>query len=180
MYIGKSEMLAPSPARQGRPYLKRTMRTEKRSVVALVERGGAARAFHVPQRVTSQNLRQKVMPHADRKSKLHTDESPLYDSVGYDFFIHEAVHHGKGEYARGKGADLVTTNSVEGFFGIIRRGMIGVYQHCGEQHLQRYLNEFAFRYSYRVARGYDDAERAIIALKGSSGKRLTYRRISAA
>ena len=180
MYIGRSELQAPSVHRQGRPYLKRTMKTQKRPVVALVERGGAARAFHMGQRVTGKNLREKVMPHADRKSRLHTDESSLYDSVGYDFFVHESVHHGRGEYARGKGDDLVTTNSVEGFFGIIKRGMVGIYQHCGEQHLQRYLNEFAFRYTHRVKCGYSDTDRAIIALKGSSGKRLTYRRINAA
>jgi transposase-like protein len=176
MYIGRSEMQAPSPHRGGTPYLKRTMKTQKRPVVGLVERGGPARAFHVPERVTAKNLREKVMPHASRKSRLHTDESALYDAIGPEFVSHETVHHGAAEYVRGD----VTTNTVEGFFGIIKRGMTGIYQHCGEQHLQRYLNEFAFRYSYRVRRGYSDTERAVIALKGSSGKRLTYRRINAA
>jgi len=74
----------------------------------------------------------------------------------------------------------VTTNSVEGFFGIFKRGMVGVYQHCGEQHLQRYLDEFTFRYSNRIRLGVDDERRAEIAIAGAAGKRLTYRRISAA
>ena len=79
------------------------------------------------------------------------------------------------EYARGKDDDLVTTNSVEGFFGILKRGLNGVYQHCGEQHFQRYLNEFAFRYNHRIRLGVNDDERAAIAIRGASGKRLTYR-----
>ena len=86
------------------------------------------------------------------------------------------MNHGAKEYARGKGPDLVTTNSVEGFFGIFERGMIGVYQHCGEQHLQRYLDEFSFRYSNRSKLGIDDDERAALAVKGAEGKRLTWRR----
>lgn len=80
------------------------------------------------------------------------------------------------EYARGD----VTTNSVEGFFGTIKRGMTGVYHHCGEQHFQRYLNEFAFRYNHRAKLGVNDTERALIALRGIEGKRLTHRRIGAA
>jgi transposase-like protein len=175
MYIGKSETATPSINRRGAPYIKQGKAAKKRPVVALVERGGRARAFHVP-KVTSKNLRQKVMTHADRKSRLHTDESALYEAIGKEFATHETVYHAAKEYARGD----VTTNSVEGFFGILRRGMVGVYQHCGEQHLQRYLNEFAFRYSYRARRGYSDTERAIAALKGIAGKRLTYRRINAA
>lgn len=82
----------------------------------------------------------------------------------------------EGEYARGD----VTSNNVEGFFSIFRRGMEGVYQHCGEQHLQRYLNEFAFRYSNRAKLGVDDAERVQRLMKGIAGKRLTYRRINGA
>jgi hypothetical protein len=83
------------------------------------------------------------------------------------------VQHNKGEYAQGK----TTTNSVEGFFSIFKRGMVGVYQHCGEQHLQRYLNEFDYRYSNRIARGVDDAMRTTPAMRGAEGKRLTYRRV---
>jgi hypothetical protein len=74
----------------------------------------------------------------------------------------------------------VTTNTVEGFFGVLKRSMKGVYQHCGEQHFQHYLNEFAFRYNNRVKLGVDDVARAELALRGIEGKRLTYRRINAA
>ena len=90
--------------------------------------------------------------------------------MGTEFAKHETVNHGAKEYARGD----VTTNSVEGFFGIFKRGMVGVYQHCGEQHLQRYLDEFSFRYNNRVRLGVDDTERAELAIPGAEGKRLTY------
>ncbi len=96
--------------------------------------------------------------------------------MGTEFVQHETVRHTAGEYARGD----VTTNTVEGFFGIFKRGMTGVYQHCGEQHFQRYLDEFTFRYSNRAKLGVSDAERALIALRGAEGKRLTYRRASQA
>ena len=144
----------------------------RRAVVALVERGGGARAVHLP-KVTNKNVREVLARHADRKSRLHTDESRLYPVTGRAFAAHETVRHSAGEYARGD----VHTNSAEGFFGIFKRGMVGVYHHCGEQHLQRYLDEFAFRHSHRVKLGVHDAERAALALKGAEGKRLTYRRV---
>lgn len=181
MYHGKRE--TPMPLSRGRvrkPTKKgRSGPAEKREIVGLVERGGAGMMMHM-EHITAKNLREKIVRHADRKSKLHTDESRLYDSLGYEFKVHEAVHHGKREYARGKGPDLVTTNYVEGMFGIFKRGMVGVYQHCGEQHLQRYLSEFSFRYSNRAKLGIDDDERARIATRAMNGKRLTYRRIDAA
>ena len=170
-YHGKVETPIPSAARKGRPYLKRDLSKQKRPIVALVERGGEVRAFHVPH-VTAKNVRDVLVKHADRKSRLHTDESNLYPTVGAEFASHETVLHSKSEYARGD----VTTNSIEGFFGIFKRGMRGIYQHCGEQHFQRYLNEFAFRYNNRIKLGVDDTMRAAIALRGIEGKRLTYRR----
>jgi hypothetical protein len=91
--------------------------------------------------------------------------------LGREFAKHEAVNHSEKEYARGD----VTTNTVEGFFSIFKRGMKGVYQHCGEQHLQRYLHEFDFRYSNRIALGIDDKERAARAVRSAARKRLTYR-----
>ena len=130
--------------------------------------------------VTAKNIREKLVTHASRQSKLHTDESNLYPRVGTEFAAHETVNHGAKEYARGKGTDLVTTNWVEGFFGIFKRGMVGVYQHCGEQHQQRYLDEFSFRYSNRIRLGIDDDRRMELAVIGAAGKRLTYRRIEAA
>jgi transposase-like protein len=174
-YHGKAETPVASPKRKGRPYLKRDISKQKRPIVALVERGGEARAFHMPV-VTSKNIREKLVTHASRKSRLHTDDSKLYPTIGTEFAQHETVNHSIGEYARGD----VTTNSVEGFFGIFKRGMVGVYQHCGEQHFQRYLDEFTFRYNNRSKLGVEDTERAVIAAKGMDGKRLTYRRTHAA
>jgi hypothetical protein len=141
----------------------------------LIERGGEARAFSMPV-VSGKNIREKLVTHADRRSRLHTDESPLYKSVGTEFASHETVQHSAKEYARGD----VTTNTVEGFFGIFKRGMVGVYQHCGEQHLQRYLDEFTFRYNNRSKLGVEDQQRARIAAYGMNDKRLTYRRTDAA
>ena len=169
MYQGTKEQ-PPKLTKRGKPTIG-----GKRAVVGLVERGGAARAVHV-KRVTGKNVGEVLDKHADRKSRLHTDESRLYPPHGQAFAKHETVHHAAGEYARGD----VTTNSVEGLFGIFKRGMVGVYHHCGEQHLQRYLNEFAFRYSHRAKLGVDDRQRALLALRGIEGKRLTYRRINEA
>jgi len=174
-YKGKKEIPTPSRHRHGRPYIKSGKKAAKRPIFALVERGGAARAFSMPI-VTGKNIRERLVTSASRKSRLHTDESNLYLRVGEEFAQHETVNHGAKEYARGD----VTTNSVEGFFGIFTRGLVGVYQHCGEQHLQRYLDEFAFRYSNRAKLGIGDDERAALATKGMDGKRLTYRRINAA
>lgn len=172
-YHGKKETPTPSKHRRGRPYIKRGKHNEKRTIVGLVERGGEARMIHIYGRVTSENVRDVLVRHADRKSRLHTDESKLYPSIGGEFAKHETVNHGAKEYARGD----VTTNSVEGFFGIFKRGLNGNYQHGGEQHFQRYLNEFAFRYNNRSKLGVNDTQRAIIAAHGADGKRLTYRRI---
>jgi transposase-like protein len=144
---------------------------QKRPIVALVERGGEVRATHM-NHVTGKNLRKFVVENASRKSRLHTDESNLYPTLGKEFATHETVNHGKKEYARGD----VTTNTVEGFFGVFKRGMVGVYQHCGEQHLQRYLDEFSFRWNHRVKLGIDDAERAAATVYAAEGKRLTWRR----
>lgn len=102
---------------------------------------------------------------------VHTDEAMQYDNLGKHFALHESVNHGAEEYVRGN----VTTNTVEGYFSIFKRGMKGVYQHCGKKHLHRYASEFAFRYSNRVANGVCDVMRADIALTSVAGKRLTYR-----
>ena len=88
---------------------------------------------------------------------------------------HKTVTHSKDEYVRREGDEVISTNTVEGFYSIFKRGMKGVYQHCAEKHLHRYLSEFDFRYSNRVALGIHDGERADLAIKGAAGKRLTYR-----
>ena len=100
-----------------------------------------------------------------------TDEAPHYVRVGKEFAEHGTVNHGREEYARGE----VTTNTVEGYFSIFKRGMKGVYQHCSEKHLHRYLAEFDFRYNNRSALGVEDEARTRTALEGIKGKRLTYR-----
>jgi transposase-like protein len=142
----------------------------KRKVLTMVERGGRAVSVKVED-LTVQTLKTVIGKHVVLDSTLNTDEAQFYKPIGKKFAEHEAVNHGSGEYARGE----TTTNTVEGFFGIFKRGMTGVYQHCGENHLQAYLNEFDFRYSNRAGLGVDDTERAHRAIKGAQGKRLTYR-----
>ena len=110
-----------------------------------------------------------------RESIVMTDEAPVYRPLGGEYLSHDAVNHGAKEYVRYSGADTITTNTVEGYYSIFKRGMKGVYQHCKEKHLHRYLAEFDFRYSNRVALGVNDGERAVLAMKGIEGKRLTYR-----
>jgi transposase-like protein len=178
MYHGTKEIQVPrargripTPTKSGK-----SGGAQKRTVVALVERGGEVRAVAMTGKpVTAKNVREVLVRHADRKSRLHTDESNLYPAVGEEFAKHETVNHSQGEYARGKGDALVTTNTMEGFFGVFKRGFNGIYQHCGEQHFQRYLDEYTFRYNNRIALGIDDATRRNHAVIGAEGKRLTYR-----
>lgn len=183
MYHGKVEV--PQPLSRGR--IRKPTKggnsggANKRTVIALVERGGEARAEAMTGKaVTAKNVGEVLRKHADKASRLQTDESRIYPQIATHFASHETVHHGANEYARGKGDDLVTTNSVEGFFGVFKRGFTGIYQHCGEQHFQRYLDEYTFRYNHRVKLGVSDKQRALIAMRGIEGKRLTYRRISEA
>lgn len=142
----------------------------KYKVVTLVERGGRARSTHV-NRVNAHTIKPILAKNAYSRSKLYTDEASYYTGPGYRFAEHQTVNHSKKEYGRGE----VHTNTIEGFFSIFKRGMIGTYQHCGERHLKRYLAEFDFRYSNREV---SDFERATIALQQIEGKRLTYRRIN--
>jgi transposase-like protein len=145
-------------------------RSAYRAVLALVERGGQARTFHIAQ--ADQNTVSTIMAdNIKRETRIHTDESNLYNVAPWRFAKHETIKHSIKEYARGD----VTTNTVEGYFSIFKRGMKGIYQHCGEKHLHRYLAEFDHRYNHRVALGYNDTDRTIAAIKGATGKRLTYR-----
>ncbi len=147
----------------------RGSKLEKRPIVALVERNGDVRAFHLPD-VTHKSLK-VALNQISREAHLMTDDSKLYWNIGKEFAKHSSVNHTEGEYARGN----ITTNTVEGFFGILKRGLIGTYHHVGEEHLQRYVTEFAFRYNNRTASGVNDEERANNMLKQIAGKRLTYR-----
>ncbi len=161
-----------SPQRKGRPYTKggRVGPGGKRAIVSLVERGGSVRSFH-PAVADGETIATIVRANIAKETRLQTDESRLYTKVGAGFAAHETINHSAKEYARGD----VTTNSVEGYFSIFKRGMKGVYQHCGEKHLHRYLAEFDFRYNNRTALGVDDVERVAKIAKGIEGKRLTYR-----
>jgi transposase-like protein len=169
-YHGQVATPRVSKQRKGRPYKTRTHIGTKRPILALVERGGSVRTFHVP--VADQaNVAKIVRDNIAKESRLHTDESKLYFGMNKHFAEHASVKHTAYEYVRGD----VTTNTVEGYFSIFKRGMRGVYQHCAEKHLHRYLAEYDFRYNHRIKLGYNDGERATAAIVGASGKRLTYR-----
>jgi transposase-like protein len=140
----------------------------KMTVLGLVDRNtGRSRFFHVDGGKEIQSI---VLDNLAREARLMTDEHVMYRRIGREFAEHSAVHHYNKEYVRGD----VTTNTIEGAFSIFKRGMRGVYQHCREKHLHRYLAEFEFRYSHREAHGVDDTARADSILKGVVGKRLTY------
>jgi transposase-like protein len=171
-YFGKAETMHVSPQRKGRPYTKRGKRQNNRPIVALVERGGKARSFHVPV-ADATTVIGIVVDNIAKESRLHTDESKLYKFIGAQWFAaHETVKHTAGEYVRND----VTTNTVESYFSVFKRGMRGTYQHCSEKHLHRYLAEFEFRYNNRSALGVNDTMRAENLAEGIVGKRLTYRR----
>ncbi len=153
---------------------KRRGYAHKHAVLSLVERGGTVRSFHVDG-TSAAHLVPILRANIAKEASVMTDEAGQYTHLAKDFASHDYVNHGAGEYGRGK----VHTNTVEGFYSIFKRGMKGVYQHCGEKHLHRYVAEFDFRYNNRVALGIDDAERAHRALEGVKGKRLLYRDSSA-
>jgi transposase-like protein len=142
----------------------------KHAVLSLVERGGDVRSFHVDG-TAAKDVVPVLRANIARETRMMTDEAGQYTHLKRDFAGHDVVRHGADEYVRGD----AHTNTVEGFYSVFKRGMKGVYQHCSEKHLHRYLAEFDFRYNNRVARGVDDARRTGNALQGIVGKRLTYR-----
>ncbi|MDZ4775167.1 MAG: IS1595 family transposase [Alphaproteobacteria bacterium] len=176
-YFGKAEGPRPTTTTVGRPFTRggRSGPSGKRPIVALVERGGSVRAFHVAV-ATKVNVQQIVRENVDPASRLHTDESRLCTGMGAEMAAHETVKHAAGEYVRGD----VHNNTAEAFFGLFKRGMRGTYQHCAEKHLHRYVTEFEFRFNTRTKVGVSDEQRARLALKGIEGKRLTYRRTDGA
>jgi transposase-like protein len=147
----------------------------KNVVLSLVERGGEVRSFHV-----DSTKREDIIPivkaNIAKETHVMTDESNTYAKLGDDFAKHDAVDHGREEwgYTDRKTGVKVNTNSAEGFYSVFKRGMKGVYQHCDERHLHRYVAEFDFRHSNRVKLGVDDKERAHRAIGGAAGRRLTY------
>jgi transposase-like protein len=177
-YIGR---LAGQPAKAGP--------ATKNIVLTLVERGGSARSFHIDS-TSIADIAPILKANVAKESGLMTDEARHYMEPGREFASHDAVNHGEKEYVRywnevtkkmrpdGKPiveTKTITTNTVEGYYSIFKRGMKGIYQHCSEKHLHRYLSEFDFRYSNRVRFGVDDVERTARAVQGIVGKRLTYR-----
>ncbi|WP_305097394.1 IS1595 family transposase [Croceibacterium aestuarii] len=157
-------------AKQQRRFDKRRSHVaDKQPVVSLVERGGKVRSFHI-ERATAETLRTVLVTNADRGSWLMTDDHSGYKTVGREFTGHGVVKHSLGEYGR---HGVFHTNTVEGFFSIFKRGIVGIYHHVSEKHLHRYTSEFDFRYNTRKL---TDFERADENLLGAVGKRLTYRR----
>jgi len=167
-YFGRVENPATLNA-HGKPFRKQGGGINKRAIVTLVERGGKVRSFHVP-RADKKTVQKIVADNIAHESRLNTDESKLYNGMDLIFDKHETVNHSAKEYVRGD----VTTNTAEGYFSIFKRGMKGVYQHCSEKHLHRYVAEFDFRYNRREALGWDDEARCIAAIRAADGKRLTY------
>ena len=142
----------------------------KKAVVALVERDGRARSFHVAS-VQAKDVRALVVTNIDRASTLMTDEAPIYIRMGREFSYHGKVNHSAGEYVTTGG--FKHSNTAENFFSIFKRGVIGTYHHMSEAHLGRYCREFDMRYN---SRGMSDGERAALIIGGMVGRRLTYRR----
>lgn len=166
-YIGKKKD-QPKTRTDGTPFLKGARGGALRNSVVTLVSDGKARTFHVD-KANAHTVRDILVNNARRDSELHTDESRLYTEVGKEFAGHETVKHSAGQYVNERGAH---NNNCENYFSVFKRGMKGVYQHCSEKHLQRYLTEFDFRYNNREI---SDFERSIEAIKGAEGKRLTYK-----
>jgi transposase-like protein len=153
--------------------------SHKNAVLTLVERGGSARSFHIDS-ASVKEIAPIVRANLKRESTIMTDEANQYTKIGREFAEHKSVDHSRKEYGYTdrKTGFKANTNSVEGYYSIFKRGMKGVYQHCAEKHLHRYLAEFDFRYSNRSALGVEDVQRVSKIAAGITGKRLTYRRIN--
>jgi len=145
----------------------------KAAMLALVERDGSVRSFRVPN-VSATTLRPIIVSHVNRATYIMTDDAPVYTAIGREFSGHGSANHAAEEYVR---AQFWHTNTVENYFSIFKRGIIGTYHHVSETHLHRYGAEFDFRHNHRVGLGYSDRERTTIMLQGIVGKRLTYRRL---
>jgi transposase-like protein len=155
----------PPPTKRGK-----SGGAQKRAIFGLVERGGVVRTFLIP-RASPQAVRDVMVKHVSRKSTLHTDESGIYKALGQEFAAHKTINHSRGDYVKGN----VHTNTVENLWSVFKRGMNGIYQHCAEAHMHRYLAEFEFRHNNRSALKISDRERTGKIMEGIEGKRLTYR-----
>jgi len=155
--------MKPKGEKKGRGY------AHKHAVLSLVEGGGELRSFHIDQ-ADSKSIMPIVRASVAKEARVMTDEAKYYDKIGTAFAEHGVVNHGKGEYVKGD----AHTNTLENYYSVFKRGMKGIYQHCSEQHLHRYVAEFDFRYNNRSAKGVEDEARTDKALQGAVGKRLTY------
>ncbi len=153
------------------PHGFRKNKSNKAPVVSLVERGGNVRSFH-QEVVTGKTLKQVVKENVSRDAHVMTDDHPGYGGLGKHFRRHSTIRHSWKVYARKEGDVLISTNTIEGYFSVLKRGINGVYHHVGKQHLHRYLSEFDFRYN---ARHIEDGERSLLAIQKVTGKRLKYR-----
>ena len=142
----------------------------KMKIVSLVERNGEKRSYHVAN-VTAATIGPVLNAQIDKKARLMTDEAKVSVKAGREFAEHGIVNHASGQHARGD----ITTNTVESSFAILKRGLYGTFHSVSEHHLQRYVNEFDFRWNHRSRLWIEDTERIAIALKGISGKRLLYK-----
>jgi transposase-like protein len=175
-YIGKRE----TPRKLSRGRIAKPTKSgkaggaQKRIVVGLVERGGKARMFHLND-ATASTVRDVLVRNVSRDTTLYTDSSRLYTRTGEEYASHKFTNHARGEYVRYEGDEVIHSNTIEGVFSVFKRGMVGVYQHCGEAHLHRYLAEFDFRYNRRAKLEWTDKMRVDAIMAGIEGKRLTYR-----
>lgn len=151
---------------------KRAAYHHKMKVLTLIDRETGQAKSTVIQKLNLSEMGPIIRKNIAKEARLMTDEARHYIVIGKEFAEHKYVVHGMDEYVRGD----AHCNTAEGFFSIFKRGMRGIYQHCDEKHLHRYMAEFDFRYNNREALGVDDLARTTVALKGAKGKRLTYRR----
>lgn len=148
--------------------------SHKMKVLSLVDRKTKQAKSVVINDLARSTVWPLVKENVDKETRILTDQSKIYIGIGREFSGHKSVNHARGEYVSYKEPD-VHTQTVENYFSVFKRGMRGTYQHCSKKHLHRYLAEFDFRYNNRCANGVEDGERAIIALCGVQGKRLTYK-----
>lgn len=142
--------------------------TDKAPVVAMVQRGGMVRAMTI-QKVNAKNLKQLIRQNIHPSARIMTDDAPFYKGLNREFEGgHKTINHSQGKYSIGD----VTTNTVEGFFSILKRGMVGTFHSVSKQHLHRYVSEFEYRYN---TRNLEDGERTVMAIRKAAGKRLVYK-----
>jgi transposase-like protein len=166
MLGGEGQIVEADETYWGHPKAAQHAWHHKEKIVSLVERGGSVRSFHV-EKVTKETLMGIMKSNIDPRSRIMTDEASYYDWCKAHFASRESVSHKQHEYSRGD----VSSNTIEGFFSIVKRGLVGTFHHVEPRHLFRYLDEFDFRYN---ARDLTDCERMFLALKGIAHKRLTY------